>query len=664
MGELLRASRPFSWINTALPFLAAGLCVRPQLGVALILGTVYFLGPYNLLLYGVNDIFDYESDRLNPRKTGRLEGGRLGPERGRRLALAVVVTNFPLLLAVTWLSTWEVGLALAITVLVALAYSAPPLRTKVIPGLDSLTSALHFVLPAGCGLLVAGLTLGHFPWLILAAFGLWGMASQALGAIQDSEFDRRAGIGSIATAFGARRTAMMAAAAYLMAVALLATDNPATRLAAVLLLPYVALAASCLAADALAQARRAWRGFLTLNLLVGFFLTQLLLRRWGVEQLSTLELLALGSALVVAASLANLLANEVSMRSQPRPLGATPKPAVSLIVVVPDGTSSSALGACLRSIRTQSYAGPLQVIAVVGDRATLPAGDEHLLRVLAGPSPRGWTSRCWLADRGAAHALAEVLIFMTADSQLAAAAVERAVAELTLGGAAMASWLPRFQMSSRVERALVPALALGQLCWLPIAGQNRARRWRPWPTAASGALMAITRAAYEAAGGHARVRSELLETAQLGQLVAAAGGRVRFRSGSQLVLDGGHLGLGRVAPLWRRGYYRQSGDSLGVALAGMFTVAAVQLLPLGLPFLAWAKGDRLALVTSLAALGLLLTLRLGAALWERQPLTTILWHPITWLLTLGWQLLSVLDGLRGQPGGSPGLSPELVGLRS
>lgn len=664
MGDLLRASRPFSWINTALPFLAAGLCVRPQLGLALILGTVYFLGPYNLLLYGVNDVFDYESDRLNPRKTGRLEGGRLGPEQGRRLALAIVVTNAPLLLAVTWLSNWEVGLALAITVLVALAYSAPPLRTKVIPGLDSLTSALHFVLPAGCGLLVAGLTLSHFPWLILAAFGLWGMASQALGAIQDLEFDRRAGIGSIATAMGARRTATMATAGYLAAVLLLAADDSATRLAAVLLLPYVALAASCLAADAIAQARRAWRGFLALNLLVGFFLTQLLLQRWGVERFSALELLALGSALMVAASLANLVANEVSMRR--RPLGIAPEPAVSLIVAVPDGTSSSALEACLRSIGAQSYTGPLEVITVFGDGASPPVGNRNLRSVMAGPAPSGWTSRCWLAHRGAAHALADVLVFMAADSQLAAPAVARAVAELTLGGAAMVSWMPRFRMRSRVERALVPALALGPLCWLPIAGQNRARRWTIWPTAAAGSLMAITKAAYRAAGGHARVSSEVLETAQLGRLVAAAGGRVRFRSGSHLVLDGRRLGLGQVAPLWRRGYYRQSGDSLGVALAGMVTLAAVQLLPLGLPFLAWASGDRLALATSLAALGLLLILRIGAALWERQPLSTLLWHPITWLMALGWQLLSMLAGLRGQPGAVAGLglSQELVGLRS
>ena len=34
------------------------------------LGCVWFLVPYNLLMYGINDVFDYESDLRNPRKGG------------------------------------------------------------------------------------------------------------------------------------------------------------------------------------------------------------------------------------------------------------------------------------------------------------------------------------------------------------------------------------------------------------------------------------------------------------------------------------------------------------------------------------------------------------------------------------------------------------------
>ena len=41
---------------------------------AFVVGTLFFLVPYNLLMYGINDVFDYASDLRNPRKGG-IEGG-------------------------------------------------------------------------------------------------------------------------------------------------------------------------------------------------------------------------------------------------------------------------------------------------------------------------------------------------------------------------------------------------------------------------------------------------------------------------------------------------------------------------------------------------------------------------------------------------------------
>ena len=82
LRDLLLASRPLSWVNTALPFLAAAFEVERSITLLVVLGTVYFLVPYNLLMYGVNDIFDYASDLANPRKRS-LEGGLVPPDRRR-----------------------------------------------------------------------------------------------------------------------------------------------------------------------------------------------------------------------------------------------------------------------------------------------------------------------------------------------------------------------------------------------------------------------------------------------------------------------------------------------------------------------------------------------------------------------------------------------------
>src|SRR5699024_7110645 len=97
-----------------------------------------------------------------------------------------------------------------------IAYSAPRLRFKEIPFLDSVTSSTHFSSPAWFGIALAlaptwagaprvaeAAVPGPDVWLVLVAFFLWGTAAQAFGAVQDIAPDREAGLGSIATVIGA-----------------------------------------------------------------------------------------------------------------------------------------------------------------------------------------------------------------------------------------------------------------------------------------------------------------------------------------------------------------------------------------------------------------------------------------------------------------------------
>lgn len=70
IAQIVLSSRPISWINTAFPFAAAYLLSTRDIDLTLVLGTLYFLIPYNLAMYGINDVFDYASDLANPRKGG------------------------------------------------------------------------------------------------------------------------------------------------------------------------------------------------------------------------------------------------------------------------------------------------------------------------------------------------------------------------------------------------------------------------------------------------------------------------------------------------------------------------------------------------------------------------------------------------------------------
>jgi lycopene cyclase domain-containing protein len=274
--QLLLSSRPLSWVNTAYPFAAAYLLTVGHVDWLFVIGTLYFLVPYNLAMYGINDVFDYESDLRNPRKGG-VEGAVLDRSLHRATLWAVLIVNVPFVVVLVLAGSSLSWIVLAVSLFAVVAYSAPGLRFKERPFLDSITSSTHFVSPAVFGLALAGASVAPGLIAVLAAYFLWGVASHAFGAVQDIVADREGGIGSIATVIGATATVRFSFAAYLVSGALLLLTPWPGPLAAVLALPY---AASVLPfwslTDAQAEtANRGWKRFLWLNYVTGFLVTLL-----------------------------------------------------------------------------------------------------------------------------------------------------------------------------------------------------------------------------------------------------------------------------------------------------------------------------------------------------------------------------------------------------
>lgn len=279
--ELFVSSRPISWINTAYPFAAAYLLTTRQVDVTFVVGTLFFLIPYNLAMYGINDVFDYESDLRNPRK-----GGAHGAVLDRRMhpitLWAAGLSCAPFVVYLVIVGDPASWLVLAASLFFVVFYSAPPLRLKEVPFADSLTSSIHFFSPAVYALVLAG---AEWTWqlaAVIVAFGLWGVASHAFGAVQDVAADREAGISSIATARGARWTVRFAFACYAAAGALmLATAWPGP-LAAIVAVPYLVAVWPFrnITDDTATEATRGWRRFLWINQLAGFLVTLLLIWYW------------------------------------------------------------------------------------------------------------------------------------------------------------------------------------------------------------------------------------------------------------------------------------------------------------------------------------------------------------------------------------------------
>jgi 4-hydroxybenzoate polyprenyltransferase len=278
LRHLLMASRPLSWINTAYPFGAAWLLSGGGLDVRFWVGCLFFLVPYNLAMYGINDVFDYESDLRNPRKGG-VEGDVLDRRMHRTVLWASALTCVPP--AAFLLATSHVALlpVLGLSLFAVVAYSVRGLRFKEVPVLDAVTSSTHFSSPAWCALAALGIWPSAAGWCALAAFFVWGMASQAFGAVQDIGPDREAGLASVATVLGARTTVRLSLCGYAAAGILAAFTGPLTGWAALGAVPYlVSVARFARITDATAaQAHRGWTTFLWLNYAVGFAVTMLLI---------------------------------------------------------------------------------------------------------------------------------------------------------------------------------------------------------------------------------------------------------------------------------------------------------------------------------------------------------------------------------------------------
>lgn len=287
LRTLFVSSRPLSWINTAFPFAAAYLMTTRTVDTAFVIGTLFFLIPYNLAMYGINDVFDYESDMRNPRKGG-VEGAVLAREMHRPVLWAVAIATIPFVVYLVIVGNPASWVALTVSLFAVIAYSAKGLRFKEVPFLDSVTSSMHFVSPAIYGLALAGASFTPSLWLVLGSFFLWGTASHAFGAVQDIRADREGGLASIATALGAKLTTRVAIAEYLGAGILLAVaagfgwqESWPVFYASFFCLPYIGMCwpFRSLSDDECERANGGWRFFLAINFLVGFGVCMLLILR-------------------------------------------------------------------------------------------------------------------------------------------------------------------------------------------------------------------------------------------------------------------------------------------------------------------------------------------------------------------------------------------------
>ena len=157
--------------------------------------------PFNLLIYGINDIFDQETDNINIRKGG-YGGAKIDPKEVPWISWGVVLLNAPFLVFFALNYSVEANIWIWAYSLTFLFYSAPPARFKGRPFLDSISNA-DYAFP----LAIVPLALDKEPvWLAVFALMAWSLAKHTYDAIQDIEEDEFVGIKTTAVYLGVKKS--------------------------------------------------------------------------------------------------------------------------------------------------------------------------------------------------------------------------------------------------------------------------------------------------------------------------------------------------------------------------------------------------------------------------------------------------------------------------
>jgi 4-hydroxybenzoate polyprenyltransferase len=196
---LLQVSRPGLWSTTALFYLM-------PLGRAdflhsgkLWLGLFFVLFPLGLVLYGVNDIVDAETDALNPRKGTFMFGSRGAREQLAALKWQIAAVQLPFAVAFYFLVGPRILWWYALLLLAVGVYNAPGIAWKGRPPFDVLIQAsylLVFVLSSWLN------NVAQLPWQTFLFGALFAMHSHIFGEVMDIEPDRMTGRRTTATLIG------------------------------------------------------------------------------------------------------------------------------------------------------------------------------------------------------------------------------------------------------------------------------------------------------------------------------------------------------------------------------------------------------------------------------------------------------------------------------
>ncbi|QNI42488.1 beta-glycosyltransferase/ family 2 [Synechococcus sp. A15-28] len=324
-----------------------------------------------------------------------------------------------------------------------------------------------------------------------------------------------------------------------------------------------------------------------------------------------------------------------SVAPQLQPPQVQPLPETSLTVVIPAYNEAENIALCLESVLSSTPPCVGWQVLVVDDESSdataelaaasaahLPHTSAGFSLLSAGPRPAGerWVGKNWACTRAMEQVHSDWVLFIDADVQLQADALQRALAQAISDQADLLSLAPRLTCGCLAEWMVQPIMASLLGLGFPIEAANDPASDVAF---AAGPFMLFRRSVYQRIGGHRALAAEVVEDLALARTIKAGGYRLRYLLGLDAVDLRMYADLAALWEGWTKnwclGLDRDPVKALAAAgvVVVMFSIPWL-LLPVAIGLLLALppmQGCWLALLTAaLVAVGQQLILRL----WTRQ----------------------------------------------
>jgi glycosyltransferase involved in cell wall biosynthesis len=257
-------------------------------------------------------------------------------------------------------------------------------------------------------------------------------------------------------------------------------------------------------------------------------------------------------------------------------------------ILIPAKDEGERIRACIESALAQKYEN-FSVIAI-DDRSTDRTGavmDEmaqansnlRVVHIAPGSLPAGWTGKCNALHSTVKQAEGEWLLLVDSDVILQPDALPVTLALAVDRQYDLLSLLPRVESQGFWEGVLVPlcGMAINALYITALTNADHRK-----PAFANGQFLLIRRSAYEAIGGHERVKDQFTEDIEMARLMKSLGYRVRLAWGRDYFAVRMYSSLAGIVRGWGRNFYAAGYGSPWRILLGSLSILlsfSVYLVP-------------------------------------------------------------------------------------